>query len=171
MGVDAYLSLFTIVVILLSSFCGVYLALRSFETDSHGRFGRALFIWLVWVVTVSAVYVCSQLLSGPLRSSEWSRLYLEFAYLFLVGIAGMFAIFGATKFLRWRTGNDENNTLGGFPTLATVKPSILQRAFFVNLAAIVGFTISFTIVTVFDDLYYGRFNPTKESEHGFTIYD
>ena len=170
MNAESFLTLLVSGSILLSSFCGVYLALRSFETYPKGRLARAFCIWLIWSVTVGVVYICCQLVSDPLRYSlDMSRLFLEFAYLFLVGISG-FAVLGATRLLRRRTNNDAEVLSEDFPKLSTAKPTALQRAFFVNLAAIAGFGLAFAAATVFDDFYYGRFYPTK-SRPGFTIYD
>lgn len=105
-----------------------------------------------------------------------SRLYLEFVGLFLVGIAGLIGVFVTTRFLRRREQKEETSSFEYLEAAATNTATTLHKAFFVNLAAIVGLGVSLSVAILIDDIYYNRFSESKEkvcAEQGicFAIYD
>ena len=156
--------------ILASSWGCVYFVLRFLGWKQRRRFSNAILIWIVWFVVVCSLYVSFQLLSGPIRyTPTMSRLFLEFVYLLIVGVAGLLSVFVTTRFLQWRKQDEGTNSLD-YNEVSATGNATLHKAFFINLAAIIGFGASLALAIIIDDIYYNRFSE-PEQKISFGIYD
>jgi len=160
----------TVSTILASSWGCVYFSLRLLGWKQRGRLVNALLIWTVWFAVVCSLYIGFRLLSGPIRY-DWSmsRIFLEFVYLLVVGLAGLFSIFVTTRLLQ-RHQQDEGANPFDYVEVSNSGNATLYRAFFINLAAIIGFGASLASAMIIDDLYYNRFSE-PEQKTSFAIYD
>ena len=98
-----------------------------------------------------------------------SRLFLEFVYLLIVGVAGLLSVFVTTRFLQWRKQDEGTNSLD-YNEVSATGNATLHKAFFINLAAIIGFGASLALAIIIDDIYYNRFSE-PEQKISFGIYD
>ena len=156
--------------ILASSWGCVYFSLRLLGWKQRGRLVNALLIWIVWFAVVCSLYIGFQWLSGPTRyDASMSRVFLEFVYLLVVGLAGLFSVFVTTRFLQWRK-QDEGFNPFDYVEVSNTSNATLYKAFFINLAAIIGFGAALASAMIIDDVYYNRFSE-PEQKTSFAIYD
>ena len=98
-----------------------------------------------------------------------SRIFLEFVYLLVVGLAGLFSVFVTTRLLQ-RQKQDEGVNSFDYVEVSNMGNATLYKAFFINLAAIIGFGASLASAMIIDDVYYNRFSE-PEQKTNFAIYD
>ena len=176
MNVDLLLPILIVAAILLSSLVCVYFSLRLQGWKQKGRILSAIVIWFVWFIFGCATYIGFLWFCGPPKyTSSMSRLYLEFVGLLFVGFGGLFSVFVTTRILQQRELKKETSLFESLEATSTSSVT-LHKAFFINLAAIVGFGASLAVAILIDDIYFNRFSDSKQkicSEEGicFTIYD
>lgn len=156
-------------VILAASFSCLYVSLGTLGWRG-GRLIKAIFVWTSWLFVVFSLFTFLHFLGGPIGySSSMGRFSLEFVFLVLAGFAGLLTVFVTTTWLHKRQ-QDKDSSQGDFFGFPESNKPTLQKAFFINLAAILGFGASWALAMIVDDIYYDRFSEPKVKT-SFTIYD